>query len=402
VIVRGAASLTMPTASATQAHPATPTPSATPIHPTTIEAHRPTPSDILHLDRVAKTYGGHTVLRGVDLAMRAGEFLTLLGPSGCGKTTTLNLVAGLISPSSGTIYLRGKSANTLPPRRRGIGLVFQSWALFPHMTVFDNIAYGLRVRRVPSAEVTRRVGEMLDLVHLPGAADKYPSQLSGGMQQRVALARALVPRPDLLLLDEPLSNLDAALRKEMQLELRRIHNELGVSTLLVTHSQEEALVMSDRIAVMRDGRIACLDTPQRVYENPPTPFVCSFLGDANILDGVVEQTADGEALVDCLGLRLTAPNVAGLRPGARISIAVRPESVAVGSLATRGSKGGSEATVLDMVFKGACVSYRLQAGGQEILALTLPSPDGRTFPPGSRIDISVPVARVIVLEPENV
>ena len=390
MIARAAASLTMPS------------PAAAPTQSAMTEARSAAPSDILHLDRVAKTYGAHTVLHGIDLAMRAGEFLTLLGPSGCGKTTTLNLVAGLISPSSGTIYLRGRPANALPPRRRGIGLVFQSWALFPHMTVFDNIAYGLRVRRVPSGEVTRRVGEMLDLVHLPGAAGKYPSQLSGGMQQRVALARALVPRPDLLLLDEPLSNLDAALRKEMQMELRRIHNELGVSTLLVTHSQEEALVMSDRIAVMRDGRIACLDTPLRVYENPPTPFVCSFLGDANILDGVVEQAAGGEALVDCLGLRLTAPNVAGLRPGARISIAVRPESVAVGPLTANGSKGGAEATVLDMVFKGACVSYRLRAGGQEIQALTLPSPDGRTFPPGSRINVSVPVARVIVLGPEDV
>jgi ABC-type Fe3+/spermidine/putrescine transport system ATPase subunit len=367
--------------------------------PATIDALSTRPCDILRLEGIFKTYGGYTVLHGIDLAMRAGEFLTLLGPSGCGKTTTLNLVAGLISPSGGTLYLRGKPANTLPPRRRDIGLVFQSWALFPHMTVFDNIAYGLRVRRLPSAEVTRRVGDMLDLVRLPGAADKYPSQLSGGMQQRVALARALVPRPDLLLLDEPLSNLDAALRKEMQVELRRIHGELGVSTLLVTHSQEEALVMSDRIAVMRAGRIACLDTPLRLYENPPTRFVCTFLGDANVLDGVVEQVAGGEILVDCQGLRLTAPTVTGAHPGARVSVAVRPESVAVGPWP---GNGGSEATVLDMVFKGASISYRLRAGGQEIQALTLPPQDRRTFPPGSRVSVSVPASRAILLGPDDV
>jgi ABC-type Fe3+/spermidine/putrescine transport system ATPase subunit len=378
-----------------------PTRPATPAPAATIEATA-TPSDILRLERVSKAYGGHTILHSIDLAMRAGEFLTLLGPSGCGKTTTLNLVAGLLAPSGGTVYLRGKSANTLPPRRRNIGLVFQSWALFPHMTVFDNIAYGLRVRRVPSAEVTRRVGDMLDLVHLPGAAGKYPSQLSGGMQQRVALARALVPQPDLLLLDEPLSNLDAALRKEMQMELRRIHNELGVSTLLVTHSQEEALVMSDRIAVMRGGRIVCLDTPLRVYEAPPTSFVCTFLGDANIFDGVVERTVGDEALVDCQGFRLMAPNPEGRLPRARISLAVRPESVAVGPLPTTESASVSEATVLDMVFKGASIFYRLQAGGREIQALTLPSPDGRTFQPGSRVAVSVSAARVIVLGPEDV
>ena len=208
---------------------------------------------ILRFENVSKTFQGQVVLDNLSLEMKHGEFLTLLGPSGCGKTTSLNLVAGLIQPDQGTVFLRGKSANALPPRRRGLGLVFQSWALFPHLNVFDNIAYGLKIRSTKSAEIAQRVKEILDLVRLPGIEKKFPSQLSGGMQQRVALARALVTRPDLLLLDEPLSNLDAALRKEMQVELRRIHSELNVSTLLVTHSQEEALVMSDRIAVMRRG-----------------------------------------------------------------------------------------------------------------------------------------------------
>src|SRR5918993_558328 len=224
---------------------------------------------VLQLESVSKAFQAQPVVRGVSLEMRRGEFLTLLGPSGCGKTTTLNLVAGLLQPDSVTVFLRGEPANALPPRRRGLGMVFQSWALFPHLNVFDNVAYGLSVRSVPSAEIGARVGAMLELVRLPGVEGRFPSQLSGGMQQRVALARALITRPDLLLLDEPLSNLDAALRKEMQVELRRIHRELNVSTLLVTHSQEEALVMSDRIAVMRSGRIECVDSPQRVYNNPP-------------------------------------------------------------------------------------------------------------------------------------
>ena len=223
---------------------------------------RAAPDSILRFENVSKTFQGQVVLDNLSLEMRQGEFLTLLGPSGCGKTTSLNLVAGLIQPDSGTVFLRGQAANALPPRERGLGLVFQSWALFPHLNVFDNIAYGLKVRSVSGHRDQRqRVTEMLDLVRLPGIEQKFPSQLSGGMQQRVALARALVTRPDLLLLDEPLSNLDAALRKEMQVELRRIHSELNVSTLLVTHSQEEALVMSDRIAVMRRGKIECIDTP---------------------------------------------------------------------------------------------------------------------------------------------
>ena len=227
------------------------------------------PHTILCLKQLTKRYGREIVLRGIDLSMRRGEFLTLLGPSGCGKTTTLNLIAGLLRPDGGTILLRGVIANDVSPRRRDIGIVFQSWALFPHMTVFENVAYGLRVRRVSRQEIVQRVGEMLDIVRLPGQGDKYPSQLSGGMQQRVALARALVTHPDLLLLDEPLSNLDAALRKEMQSELRRIHDEIQVSTLLVTHSQEEALVMSDRIAVMRGGSIVGLDTPSSPVWEPP-------------------------------------------------------------------------------------------------------------------------------------
>lgn len=348
--------------------------------------------DILRLQGLSKSYARQPVLQGIDLVMRQGEFLTLLGPSGCGKTTTLNLVAGLLAPDSGTIHLRGQLANHVLPRRRGIGLVFQSWALFPHMTVFENVAYGLRVRGLGRQEIARRVAEMLDIVRLPHAADKYPSQLSGGMQQRIALARALVPRPDLLLLDEPLSNLDAALRKEMQTELRRIHDELGVSTLLVTHSQEEALVMSDRIAVMQGGHIVCLDTPLRVYEAPPNRFVCTFLGEANILEGTVREISGHRMLLDCGGLPLECPSQPVIGLGQRITVAIRPESIVVKGWESE----GIEAIVLGVVFRGAFIAYRLQAAGRELHALSLP--DGNVTASGSRVRLSVLSERVIVLD----
>jgi ABC-type Fe3+/spermidine/putrescine transport system ATPase subunit len=324
--------------------------------------------------------------------MQRGEFLTLLGPSGCGKTTSLNLVAGLIQPDRGTVYLRGDAANTLPPRKRGLGLVFQSWALFPHLNAFDNIAYGLKIRSVSAAEIGKRVKEMLDLVRLPGIEEKFPSQLSGGMQQRVALARALVTRPDLLLLDEPLSNLDAALRKEMQVELRRIHSELNVSTLLVTHSQEEALVMSDRIAVMRRGRIECIDTPHQVYNRPPNRFVCTFVGDANVLDCVVRRVAGGEALLERKGLQFAIDAPAGVKEGQRLTVAIRPENV---GLQRTGS--GSRAKVVDTIFKGSHISYVIAAGDDQIHVLTLPPLDGTPFSPGDEVHFTLPKSRIILL-----
>jgi len=350
-----------------------------------------TAAPILRFDRVSKSYHGHLVLRELDLTMQRGEFLTLLGPSGCGKTTSLNLVAGLIQPDAGTIFLRGQPANTVPPRRRGLGLVFQSWALFPHMTVFENIAYGLRVRRLSSAEIIRRVGDALELVRLPGIGAKYPSQLSGGMQQRVALARALVPRPDLLLLDEPLSNLDAALRKEMQVELRRIHNELNVSTLLVTHSQEEALVMSDRIAVMRRGQIECLGAPDLVYQHPPTKFVCTFVGDANLFDCVVSAVSGHEAMLTSGELRFVC-RMPDACVGQQLTAAIRPENISI-----QGPSDDVDAVVTDAIFKGSHIEYRLTAVNYELRALASPSGHDGPFMVGQRIKVGFPVDRVIAL-----
>jgi ABC-type Fe3+/spermidine/putrescine transport system ATPase subunit len=348
---------------------------------------------------VKKIFQGQVVLNVLTLEMQQGEFLTLLGPSGCGKTTSLNLVAGLIQPDAGTVFLRGEPANMLPPRRRGLGLVFQSWALFPHLNVFENVAYGLKIRSVPSHEISRRVGDMLDLVRLPNVAEKFPSQLSGGMQQRVALARALVPRPDLLLLDEPLSNLDAALRKEMQIELRRIHSELNVSTLLVTHSQEEALVMSDRIAVMRNGRIQCLGTPDLVYNKPPTAFVCTFIGEANILECQIERLGQGEALLARGTLRFAIDAPPGVSAGQRLLVAIRPENVDLQS--AQANPAGTPAVILDTVFKGSNISYLVDAAGERLSVLT-PPPMGRPpFAKGEQVRLSLPKSAIIPLNDED-
>jgi ABC-type Fe3+/spermidine/putrescine transport system ATPase subunit len=345
---------------------------------------------ILHLEGLAKTFAGQRVLHALDLEIGGGEFLTLLGPSGCGKTTTLNLVAGLLAPDEGVIRLRGEVVNAVPPQRRRLGMVFQSWALFPHMTVAENVAYGLHVRRMSDADIRRRVGAMLDLVRLSGAEGKYPSQLSGGMQQRVALARALVTEPDLLLLDEPLSNLDAGLRREMGAEIKRVQRELGVATLLVTHSQEEALTMSDRIAVMRGGRIERLDTPLAVYRNPRSRFVCTFLGDATILDA----TADAEGALCAGPLRLTEPGC--LPPGTRRVVAVRPEHIRTDAV------DGTEATVREASFRGGHIALLLDCGGLTLQAITLPDPAGTIFAPGTITRIAIPPEAAILLDPADV
>jgi ABC-type Fe3+/spermidine/putrescine transport system ATPase subunit len=357
---------------------------------------------ILHFQNVSKRFQGQLILDDLNLEMRNGEFLTLLGPSGCGKTTSLNLVAGLIQPDEGTIFLRGNSVNDVPPRRRGLGLVFQSWALFPHLSVFDNVAYGLRIRSVPSAEITKRVTSMLDLVRLPGAEQKFPSQLSGGMQQRVALARALVTRPDLLLLDEPLSNLDAALRKEMQVELRRIHSELNVSTLLVTHSQEEALVMSDRIAVMRRGKIESIATPGEIYNRPPNKFVCSFVGDANFLECKVDALGGSEVSLDCDDTRLTMLAKPGLSVGQRLTVAVRPESVALARPNGAKQSGDIEAHVADAIFKGSQIEYVVNVRSRKIHALTLPPAGGDQFKPGDKVWLRIAPSSVIPMAADEV
>ncbi|MBL6617461.1 MAG: ABC transporter ATP-binding protein [Reyranella sp.] len=239
----------------------------------------------LELDKLSKTFGSHLAVDGLTLGVEKGEFVSLLGPSGCGKTTTLQMIAGFVEPSGGSIRLEGRDLLAVKPARRGLGIVFQSYALFPHMTVAENVGFGLEMQGVAAPERIKRIGETLELVGLSAFAGRYPRQMSGGQQQRVALARALVIRPQILLLDEPLSNLDAKLREEMQIELRQIQRTVGTTTILVTHDQAEAMALSDRLVVMNHGRAEQIGPPHEAYERPATPFVASFLGRTNLVGG---------------------------------------------------------------------------------------------------------------------
>ncbi|CCD99634.1 ABC transporter ATP-binding protein [Bradyrhizobium sp. STM 3809] len=275
----------------------------------------------LTLDGLTKRYGEAAAVSDVSLGVAKGEFISLLGPSGCGKTTTLQMIAGLVEPSAGRITLDGRDITHEKPDRRGLGIVFQSYALFPHMTVAQNVSFGLEMRKVPRAERDTRVKQALALVQLAALADRYPRQLSGGQRQRVAVARALVIDPPVLLLDEPLSNLDAKLREEMQFELRGIQRRVGTTTIMVTHDQSEALSMSDRVVVMEQGRIMQVDAPYRLYESPATPFISTFVGKMNRLPGVWRQGGieAGGRLLPCDG--------AGLAEGAAAVLAIRPEKI---------------------------------------------------------------------------
>jgi spermidine/putrescine ABC transporter ATP-binding subunit len=317
---------------------------------------------VVRLEQVTVRYGTVRALAGLDLALEEGELLSLLGPSGCGKTTTLNAIAGFVTPAAGRVLIDGADVSGAPPHARGLGVVFQSYALFPHLTVADNVAFGLRERRVPRAEIAARVAEALALVRLPAAAHRRPAQLSGGMQQRVALARALVIRPRVLLLDEPLAALDRKLREEMRGELREIQRRVGITTVFVTHDQHEALGLSDRIAVMNAGRVEQLGAPREIYERPATRFVADFIGASSVIEGVVVDARTVELPGSVrLDVRLTRPRPAG----ARVQLLIRPEHVEV-----PGAPGaGVPATVSSLMYLGDHTEIRLEiAGGTRVLA----------------------------------
>jgi putative spermidine/putrescine transport system ATP-binding protein len=285
----------------------------------------------LELRGISRAYGAHTALHPLDLTIRGGEFVALLGPSGCGKTTALNSLAGLLPLTAGQIVLDGRRIDTLPPEKRGFGMVFQNYALFPHLTVRANIAFGLRMRGVGKAETVRRVDAVLGLVHLTEQAHKHPGQLSGGQQQRVAIARAIVMEPPLVLMDEPLSNLDAALRLEMRSEIRRIHQEFGLTTLYVTHDQEEALSLADRLVVLHAGRVSQIGTPADLYEHPANPHVAAFMGYRNLLPLTVTQ-ADSQGAAAAgrgLAVRGTAVGIGQLTQGQPVTVAIRPEDLRI-------------------------------------------------------------------------
>ena len=312
----------------------------------------------LRLEKLVKRFGAHAAVDGIDLAVAPGEFVTLLGPSGCGKTTTLNLIAGFLAPDGGHIRLGGKLVEDLPPFQRDLGMVFQDYALFPHMTVADNVAFGLKMRKVGRDEIAKRVAEALALVKLDGFGGRRPNQLSGGQRQRVALARALVIRPTMLLLDEPLSNLDLKLREEMRTEISSLQRRLGIATVFVTHDQGEALTMSDRIAVMRDGKIEQLGSPAEIYERPATRFVAGFIGSINMVSARIDGAEGGL-------MRLATPagparaRIDGAAEGSAVTLTIRPERL---KLATGTAPDGTvawPARVERVVYTGARLEVQL-------------------------------------------
>ena len=366
--------------------PAEDTLSAPPVAPASRGEHI-----AVDLDGVTKRFGKITALDDVSLMVRRGELMTLLGPSGCGKTTLLNLVAGFLMPDSGEVAIAGRRVTDVPAYRREIGIMFQNYALFPHMNVAANVGYGLRMRRIAKAEIARRVGEALALVKLAGLEDRRPRQLSGGQQQRVALARALVIRPQVLLLDEPFSALDRNLRASMQVELKEIQRKLGVTTIFVTHDQSEALSLSDRIAVMADGRIRQLDTPDEVYRHPLDRFVASFIGDANVLRARLERI-DGAVATVVLGAARVAVPARTLQGGAvgnPVDLFVRPEELRVTENEAAAAVHG---LVAAQIYQGGHIDLYVevpQAVSGRVL-LRVPSHEGASLrPPGTRIGITL-------------
>ena len=312
----------------------------------------------LELTAVQKRFGEFVAVQDFNLAAERGEFISFLGPSGCGKTTTLRMIAGFEQPSAGTIRIDSVDVTNAPPNRRNVGMVFQSYALFPNMTVADNVGFGLKVRKRPSDQIRKRVDELLQIVNLPEKGDRYPYQLSGGQQQRVALARALAYEPQVLLLDEPLSALDAKIRVALRHEIRSIQRQLGITTVYVTHDQEEALSLSDRVVVMSEGRMEQLGTPFEIYNFPSTAFVASFVGTLNILDGTIIDAGRGEIAVAGQTINVTRPFEG--RAGQEVRVALRPEMVSLGDRPVGCTRLVGQ--VSDISFLGSIVRMRIQVG----------------------------------------
>jgi putative spermidine/putrescine transport system ATP-binding protein len=335
------------------------------------------------IELLSKRYGENFVVKDLSLEVAQGEFVVLLGPSGCGKTTTLRMIAGFVDPTSGRITLGGRDVTTLPPWRRNTGLVFQSYALFPHLSVDENVAFGLRMRKVPTAEMHSRVVEALRLVRLEGFGERLPRELSGGQQQRVALARALAFRPDVLLLDEPLSNLDAKLREEVRVEIRELQQKLGLTTIMVTHDQDEALSMADRLVVMARGEARQIGTQRDLYERPAGRFVASFVGRSNFLDG--EVTTDG-AFVSAGGLRISCT---GQKAG-KGTLAIRPEAVSVGADATD-LDNSFEGVVEYISYLGSVLDVRVRLSPQDRIIVQIANRLDRDLPKaGERLSVGWP------------
>jgi spermidine/putrescine ABC transporter ATP-binding subunit len=347
------------------------------------------------LRQVSKVFAGSTAVHPTTLDVPEGQFLTLLGPSGCGKTTTLRMIAGFVEPTAGQILIDDEDVTQLPPQRRRIGMVFQDYALFPHMTIADNIGFGLRERRQSKAQIHTRVAELLDLIRLPEIANRYPAQISGGQAQRVALARAIAYPPRVLLMDEPLGALDLKLRETMQFELRRIQRALGITTVFVTHDQTEAMNLSDVIAVMGGGRVVQMGTPQEVYDQPRTRFVADFIGQINLLDGAVVDRDGALAVIEIGGTRVrmqAASQVSG-----RVSVGIRPQHLMFsGNGADTAGANVLHGAIRGRTFSGNLMHVEVELdGGQSVTVET--SPDAKIAAPGARVALAWHADRGTVL-----
>ena len=352
----------------------------------------------INITGLRKQFGETYAVDGVELQVNNGEVMALLGPSGCGKTTTLSLLAGFLKPDEGEIRVGERvlssAAHVVPPENRHMSLIFQSYAVWPHMTVFENVAYGLNVRRVSRDEIKTRVERVLESVHLGHLAHRYPAELSGGQQQRVALARATVVEPDILLLDEPLSNLDANLREQMRFEIRRLHDATGITMVYVTHDQAEAMVTADRIAIMHQGRIEQVGTPHEIYESPRTAFAASFIGRMNVLEGSFK----GEGTLECGTMHLRAATAVDLTFGSKAVVCIRPHHVKLGPRNGEAPSGSNRfpGRVVRQTYLGDTRDYLVEGpDGTQIRALTDPAID---HPIGSEVMLELPIERCRIVE----
>jgi iron(III) transport system ATP-binding protein len=356
----------------------------------------------LTLDHLTKKFpsragsGDLAAVNDVSLTISKGEFVTLLGPSGCGKTTTLRLIAGFEFPTSGQINLDGKSIGDIPPNQRDMAMVFQSYAVFPHLNVFENIAYGLRVRKFSDADIKQKIEKVMALVKLSGLENRAPNQISGGQQQRVALARALVVEPKVLLFDEPLSNLDAKLREEMRFEIRDLQKRLGITAIYVTHDQQEALVMSDKIAVMNSGRLMQLGSPEEIYERPKSKFVAEFIGLSDFIAGHIESFDASRAQVTVGDAKLTVPTIPGLQQGQQKLLFIRPNDVEFAKEETGENILGG--TIKQATYLGEHIDYRVSAG--EGMELRVQAQGARRHTVGDRVRLHLPVERCHLIAEE--
>ncbi len=367
----------------------------TPVEPHISKAFsNPSSTIAVEARHLVRRFGSVTALDSIDLKVREGEFFSLLGPSGCGKTTLLRIIAGLETTDSGELFLNGQKARDIPPHRRPVNTVFQNYALFPHLTIWDNVAFGLRMKKVPHGDIKSRVEKVLELVEIKDLSERKPHQISGGQKQRVALARAVVNEPKVLLLDEPLGALDLKLRKQLQIQLHQLQRRLGITFIYVTHDQEEALVMSDRIAVMNAGRIEQLDSSESIYEFPKTRFVAEFLGSCNLISGdVIDQTVQATFGVVRVGdlSKIESP---------KVTLAIRPEKLLLQKIGmTCGSAVNRyQGRVEDKVYSGAETQYRIRVDTQLFVATHLNSRAHSDFAIGEPLHVQLPESSLIALE----